>query len=153
MNRSNDSANSYLLPLHSSTWFSHPSKNRWLTLTVHPWVIQSFQCIRNLEKRERRYQIVDAATHCIKPLFCPYLFAGLMVRTVWLTIKVGGKEGWLASCITYIKTDGFFGGGNELIEWKGKGVCTFICIMLKRGSNELSDSSFNPDAEIVFLSQ
>ena len=53
----------------------------------------------------------------------------------------------------YIKTDAFFGGGNELIEWKGKGVCTFIGITLKTGSNELLDSSFNPLAETVFLSQ
>ena len=51
----------------------------------------------------------------------------------------------------YIKTDAFFGGGNELIEWKGKGVCTFIGTMLKRGSNEPLDSSFNPVAETIFL--
>lgn len=95
---------------------------------------------------------MDAATHCVKPLFRPYPFAGLMVRTVWLTIEVGGERRVISKSHS-IKSDGFFGSGNDLIERKRKGVCTFIGITLKRGSNEPSNSAFNPVAEIVFLSQ
>jgi len=74
------------------------------------------------------------------------------VRTVWLTINVGGERRIVCKPHS-IKRDGFFGSGNDLIECKRKGVCTFIGVALKRGSNEPSNSSFNPVAEIVFLGQ
>jgi len=74
------------------------------------------------------------------------------VRTVWLTINVGGERR-IVRKLHSIKRDGFFGGGNDMIECKRKGVCTFVGVVLKRGSNEPSNSSFNPVAEIVFLGQ
>lgn len=95
---------------------------------------------------------MDAATHCEKPLLRPYPFAGIMVRTVGLTIKVGGERRMVSKPHS-IERDGFFGGGNDLIERKWKGVCIFIGVTLKRRSNETSNSSFNPVAEIVFPSQ